>query len=178
MLAVLLAAYPAFLAIQALRLPRLTDISTDIADPPAFSRSRTALDARRARAARGAATDPCMPQTGGLSAGRAPPARPHAAGELRPRAEGRHQRGWQIIETATPGGRVGMGRLEAIDHSLAMRFPDGRDGALCARLAAGTRIDVRLRVALRPTHDSRRRTHAASPALSTEQSRNLADRAN
>ena len=34
MLAVLLAAYPAFLAVQALRLPRLNDISTDIADPP------------------------------------------------------------------------------------------------------------------------------------------------
>ena len=52
------------------------------------------------------------------------------------------QRGWQVIETATPGGRVGTGRLEAIDHSLAMRFPED----VTVRLrptAAGTRIDIR-----------------------------------
>jgi hypothetical protein len=45
-LAVLLLAYPAYLAQQAIRLPPLSDISTDIADPPSFSLSRTALAAR------------------------------------------------------------------------------------------------------------------------------------
>ena len=45
-LATLLLAYPAYLAQQAMRLPRLSDISTDIADPPSFSLSHAALAAR------------------------------------------------------------------------------------------------------------------------------------
>ncbi len=45
-LAVLLLAYPAYLAVQAVRLPVLNDISTDTDDPPAYSLSRKALAAR------------------------------------------------------------------------------------------------------------------------------------
>ncbi|MGH6836922.1 MAG: DUF1499 domain-containing protein, partial [Methylocella sp.] len=44
--ATLLLAYPAYLAQQAMRLPRLADISTDIADPPSYSLSHEALAAR------------------------------------------------------------------------------------------------------------------------------------
>lgn len=41
-----LLAYPAFEAIEALRLPPLTDISTDPLDPPVFAQSRAALERR------------------------------------------------------------------------------------------------------------------------------------
>lgn len=42
-LALALWAYPAYLAAQAFRLPALNDLSTDVADPPEFSRSIRAL---------------------------------------------------------------------------------------------------------------------------------------
>jgi acetyl esterase/lipase len=38
--------YPAYLAVQAVRLPVLSDVSTDTADPPRFSTSRAAVAAR------------------------------------------------------------------------------------------------------------------------------------
>ena len=38
-----LLAWPAWLAVQALRLPVINDVSTDTLDPPAFSRSRAAV---------------------------------------------------------------------------------------------------------------------------------------
>jgi uncharacterized protein (DUF1499 family) len=44
--ALVLLAYPAYLAVQAIALPVLNDISTDIDDPPSFSLSRKALAAR------------------------------------------------------------------------------------------------------------------------------------
>lgn len=142
MLAVLLAAYPAFLAVQALRLPRLNDISTDIADPPSFSRSRRALDLRAGR------VPPEVPQPVRAAQKAAYPQVQPVVLDLTPQEsfalvqKAASQRGWQVIETATPGGRVGTGRLEAIDHSLAMRFPED----VTVRLrptAAGTRIDIR-----------------------------------
>src|SRR3982751_1392403 len=49
LLASLILAYPAWFAVKALTLPALTDISTDIDDPPLFSRSRAALEARGGR---------------------------------------------------------------------------------------------------------------------------------
>ncbi|MFT4096997.1 MAG: DUF1499 domain-containing protein, partial [Rhodoblastus sp.] len=48
-LACLLLAFPAYLAFLSLRLPVLNDISTDIADPPQFSLSRRATEARAGR---------------------------------------------------------------------------------------------------------------------------------
>ena len=48
-LASLLLAYPAYAALRGLRLPAITDVSTDTEQPPAFSRSRAAYAARDGR---------------------------------------------------------------------------------------------------------------------------------
>jgi hypothetical protein len=48
-LAALVLAYPGFMALKAATLPPIADISTDTDDPPAFSRSRAALQARDGR---------------------------------------------------------------------------------------------------------------------------------
>lgn len=42
----LLFAYPAYIAVQARTMPALTDVSTDLSDPPTFLTTRTALAAR------------------------------------------------------------------------------------------------------------------------------------
>jgi hypothetical protein len=49
LLCLLMLAPAAYVGFKVATLPALTDISTDIDDPPAFSRSRIALDARAGR---------------------------------------------------------------------------------------------------------------------------------
>ena len=50
--------------------------------------------------------------------------------------------GWEVIESSAPGGRLGDGRIEAIERTLIMRFPD--DITIRVRPGAGqSRIDVR-----------------------------------
>jgi uncharacterized protein (DUF1499 family) len=51
-------------------------------------------------------------------------------------------RGWTIIEAVRPGGRMGLGRLEAVDRTFLLRLPDDVTVRLRPR-ADGTRIDVR-----------------------------------
>jgi uncharacterized protein (DUF1499 family) len=135
-------AYPSFLAVQALRLPRLTDISTDTAEPPSFSRSRRALELRGGR------TPPESTARNRAEQAQAYPGIAPVTLEIPPSEvfalvqKAAAQRGWQVIETAAPGGRTGIGRLEAIDRSLVMRFPD--DVTVRIRpTAAGARVDVR-----------------------------------
>lgn len=142
LIALAVLAYPGWLALQAVRLPRLNDVTTDLADPPAFSRSRRALELRAGRIP----PDP-GPSVRAAQAQAYPAVEPLVL-ELQPvevfqlvqRAA--QQRGWQVIETASPGGRTGVGRLEAVDRSLLMRFPD--DVTVRIRpVAAGARVDVR-----------------------------------
>ncbi|MHB2166932.1 DUF1499 domain-containing protein [Alsobacter sp. R-9] len=142
LVAIGLLAYPSFLAVQALRLPRLNDITTDVTDPPAFSRSRRALDLRAGRIP----PDP-GPASRALQAIAYPELAPLTL-ELAPQEvyqlvlKAAQQRGWQVVETAAPGGRTGTGRIEAIDRSLLMRFPD--DVTVRIRpVAVGARVDVR-----------------------------------
>jgi uncharacterized protein (DUF1499 family) len=137
-----LVAWPAFLGVQAFRLPRLNDVSTDTADPPSFSRSRRALEIRAGR------TPPeIAPESRAAQRAAYPEAGPLVL-ELSPQEtyalvlKAAARRGWQIIESNQPGGRTGVGRLEAVDHSLLLRFPD--DITVRIRpLAGGTRVDVR-----------------------------------
>ena len=116
-------AYPAILAVQALRLPRLNDVSTDMVDPPP-SRARAGRSTRGAAIRRRAAGQRAAQQQAAY------PASQPMVLELTPQEtfalvqKAAQQRGWQMIETAPPGGRTGVGRIEAIDRSLVMRFPD------------------------------------------------------
>ncbi|MDQ4136874.1 MAG: DUF1499 domain-containing protein, partial [Pseudomonadota bacterium] len=118
------------------------DVSTDTENPPTFSRSRAALDAR---------------------GGRVPPEVPAADRELQREAyvqiapitldlppeeafeivrKAAENRGWQIIEAVKPGGRLGLGRLDAVDRTFLLRLPDDITIRLRPR-ADGTRIDIR-----------------------------------
>jgi Zn-dependent protease with chaperone function len=56
-LASLVLAYPAWLAVKAVTLPPINDIATDTDDPPAFSRSRAALEALTTRLKKAAGLD-------------------------------------------------------------------------------------------------------------------------
>jgi uncharacterized protein (DUF1499 family) len=141
-LALIILAYPGFFAMRALTLPRLNDVSTDTEDPPAFSRSRAALEARRGRVppdpsretrlAQRAAYPQVAPLTLDVS--------PEDAFELVRKAAA--NRGWQVVEAVRPGGRVGLGRLEAIDHTFLLRLPDDITVRIRPRVD-GSRIDVR-----------------------------------
>ncbi|MFC4174231.1 DUF1499 domain-containing protein [Microvirga sp. GCM10011540] len=150
-IAVLVLAYPAWLGFKAVTLPPINDIATDTDDPPSFSRSRVALDARGGRVppdvppeVREAQRDAYVqiaPLTLDLP--------PDEAFELVQKAA--ENLGWRIIETVPPGGRTGAGRLEAIDRTLILRLPDDITVRIRPR-ADGTRIDIRS-VSRLGTHD-------------------------
>jgi uncharacterized protein (DUF1499 family) len=140
--ALLILAYSGFYALRAATLPAMNDISTDIEDPPSFSRSRAALDARNGR------VPPEVPREKRREQREAYPqvapltldVTPNDAFELVQRAA--TNRGWQVIETVRPGGRSGVGRLDAVDRTFLLRFPDDITVRIRPRVD-GSRIDVR-----------------------------------
>jgi hypothetical protein len=141
-LATLLLAYPAYLTQQTLHLPRLADISTDIADPPSFSLSREAL------AARGDTTPPTIAVAKRKAQINAYPQIQPILLDLDARKAfdaalaALAANGWKIVEQRPPGGRAGLGHIDAIAYSFILGFPS--DIALRLRpLAAQTRIDIR-----------------------------------
>jgi hypothetical protein len=142
LLALALLAYPAYLAVQAVELPPLADVSTDTADPPDFSLSRKALDARRGmtpasaaagdRAAQARAYPDVQPVLLDLDAEDAYQAVLTAAAAS----------GWQIVDRTPPGRRMGTGHVDAVARSLLLRLP--YDVTVRIRPLAGqTRIDIR-----------------------------------
>jgi hypothetical protein len=142
LLAAALLALPAYVGLQIWRLPLLNDISTDIDDPPAFSRSRAALAARanhvpreisrEARLPQRAAYQRLVPIITDLPAEEAYALALKAAGTL----------GWQIIERAPPGGRSGIARIEAVATTRLLRFNDDVTIRIRPRVD-GSRIDIR-----------------------------------
>ncbi|HEX2135981.1 MAG TPA: DUF1499 domain-containing protein [Microvirga sp.] len=135
-------AYPGWFAVKAVTLPALNDVSTDTDNPPSFSRSRAALEARggrvppdvppHVREAQREAYVQIAPLTLDLP--------PDEAFEIVRKAA--QNRGWQIIEAVKPGGRIGLGRLEAVDRTFLLRLPDDVTVRIRPR-ADGTRIDIR-----------------------------------
>jgi uncharacterized protein (DUF1499 family) len=142
LIASLVLAYPSWFAFKAVTLPPINDVATDTEDPPAFSRSRAALDAR---------------------AGRVPPDVSPETREMQRQAyvqiapltldigpdetfalvqKAAANLGWRVIEAVPPGGRMGTGRLEAIDRTFLLRLPDDVTVRIRPR-ADGTRIDIR-----------------------------------
>ncbi|MCA3596364.1 MAG: DUF1499 domain-containing protein [Methylobacterium sp.] len=133
---------PAFLAIEARRLPLLNDITTDLDDPPEFSRSSVALAARkghvppvrdpRERERQRPAYPDIRPLVLDMEADQAFRLVREAVQKLR----------WRIIEQSAPGGRSGQGRIEAIAETTLLRFQD--DITIRFRPSpAGTRVDIR-----------------------------------
>ncbi|MDP4025578.1 DUF1499 domain-containing protein [Methylobacterium sp. NEAU 140] len=141
-LAVVVLAYPAYAGLRALRLPAVSDISTDVDNPPAFSRSRAAFAARAgryppdpgtaARDSQRAAYPQIAPLTLDIGA--------DEAFELARQAA--IKRRWQIVEAIRPGGRMGQGRIDAVARGLVLNLPDDVTVRVRPR-ADGARIDVR-----------------------------------
>lgn len=136
-------AMPAWLAVQALRLPVLNDVSTDQRDPPGFSRSRTALDIRG-----GATPRVPLPDNAAKQRVAYPDVQPilvelEADEAFAIAMKAAQARGWRIVESSAPStGRSGLGHIDAIDRTLIMGFPD--DVTIRIKPLAGqTRIDVR-----------------------------------
>lgn len=134
--------YPAFLATQAFRLPMIADVTTDIADPPAFALSPKALAARGWRS-------PLTPPAAIRQAQRV--AYPDVQAillELDPDEsyqlvlKAALARGWRIVDQSAPGGRLGLGHIDAIDRSLLLGFPDDVTVRI-KPLGGQTKIDVR-----------------------------------
>jgi len=141
-LAAVVLAWPAWHGVRALTLPALTDVTTDVENPPSFSRSRAVLEARGGRVPPDPPPEERLKQRSAYA--RIAPLTldipPDAAFALVQKAAA--NRGWQTIEAVKPGGRFGLGRLEAIDRTFLLRLPDDVTVRLRPR-ADGTRIDVR-----------------------------------
>ncbi len=142
LLAVLLLAYPTYLAVQAIRLPVLNDVTTDLSDPPTFSLSRKALNARKGwvpppisaavRQAQAKAYPDVQPILLDLDGDEAYQTVLHAVVASH----------WTIVESTPPGGRLGLGHIDAVDRGPILGFAD--DIAIRIRPLAGqTRVDVR-----------------------------------
>lgn len=138
----LLLGYPTFLAAQAIRLPVINDVSTDLVDPPDFSRSSKANSARQGlvhneipdawRQAQRRAYPDLQPIVLDLDS--------DEAWQIVQKAVA--ARGWRVIEETRPGGRSGIGHVDAIDRTMVMGFED--DVTIRVRPLAGqTRIDIR-----------------------------------
>lgn len=175
-LSVLLLAWPAWLAITAVRLPLINDITTDVNDPPAYSMAAAAVQLRAGR------TPSPMTEARKLEQQRAYPDIQPIVIDVEAREgyalvrEAVRALGWRIVEEATPvtkedlnapvqrapaiitrrGGpptpparpqgppprEIRDGRIEAVERSLIMGFPDDITIRIRA-LPDQTRIDIR-----------------------------------
>lgn len=142
LLGLLLLAYPAYLAAQAIYLPVLNDITSDVDDPPAFSRSRKAVAARHG----------VVPLSDDV-AERA--AQVNSYPDIQPlvldvEEEAAYRivlrtiaaRNWTIIDEIPPGRRSDQRHIDAIARGPLLGFPD--DVTIRIRPLVGqTRIDIR-----------------------------------
>jgi Protein of unknown function (DUF1499) len=140
--ALILLLWPGFMAVTAARLPVMTDITTDIADPPSFGRSRAALDARGGHVPAEYDRQNGLEQqeTYGDLRGAVIEQAPEDVMALVRRAA--TNLGWQIIDVANPSGRTGTGRVEAVAVSFVYRIAND----ITIRIRPGTnetRVDIR-----------------------------------
>ncbi len=141
-IALVILAYPAYLAVVAARLPLVSDVSTDPAAPPPFSTSATALTARGGRVHDDLSTEV---REGTHSA--YPNLQPVLLDIPEDEAFGLalkavQARGWRVIEAVAPKGKFGTGHVDAVAPTRVMALPD--DVTIRIRPVAGqTRVDIR-----------------------------------
>lgn len=139
---VLVLGYPGYLTVQAIRLPPINDVSTDIDDAPVFSRSSAVLEARGGHVPE--TLEPRQRARQGIAYPRVKPllleAEPDDVFETVRDAV--RSLKWAVIEDVTPGGRQADGRLEAISETTLMRFKN--DITIRVRKQGNfTRVDIR-----------------------------------
>jgi Protein of unknown function (DUF1499) len=136
----LLVAYPAYLGLKAYRLPWITDITTDFADPPRYEvlarvRSRDANPVAYPGQAAAEKQEAAYPDLDGLEEETPPPVAYEAALAVI------NKRKWTIVLRRPPQGRRD-GQIEAAARTPIMGFRD--DVVVRVRAGAdGSRIDVR-----------------------------------
>ena len=142
LLALSLLVWPARLAIEAIALPPINDVSTDLDNPPAYMRSARALEARSARSPPEASAQTRQQQRLAY-----PPVQPVLV-EMEPAQAYQlalrlaKARGWRIVDATPPSVRDGIGHIDATDRSLFFGFVD--DIAIrITPLVNETRIDLR-----------------------------------
>lgn len=146
MVAMIVMAYPGYLAVQSLRLPRIADVSTDIEDAPAFSRTPAVMAARqgfnhanlepRQRAAQASAYPDLRTLQLETDAEDAFRLVKEALGALK----------WRIIEEVPPGPRSNQARIDVIAESTLMRF---RDDLVIRLRPVGNEVRIDIRSASR-----------------------------
>jgi len=142
LLALALLAWPAKLAVDAITLPAINDISTDLETPPAYMRSTRALEARAGRTPPETSRE--MREQQKLAYPHVQPAlidmEPAQAYQLALRLAKAH--GWRIVDATPPNVRDGIAHIDATDRSLVFGFVD--DIAIrITPLVNQTRIDLR-----------------------------------
>jgi hypothetical protein len=142
LLALALLSAPAAAALQFFRLPPLGDISTDLEDAPAFSRSRAVLAAREGHVPRELAREERGAQRAAYQ--RIVPVVVDVAVEeaLAVTTKAAQRLGWRVIETTPPSGRTGIARLEAIAETPILRLRHDVTIRIRPRVD-GARIDIR-----------------------------------
>jgi hypothetical protein len=168
-LAIGLLAYPAALAERLSRLPPLGDITTDVADPPAFSLSRQALAARN-----GTTPASLAPSLREAQARIYPKILPilvdlDGAEAFTAVLKAMTAAGWRIVAAQPPGGRAGQGHIDAIARSLVLGFPYDVTVRL-KPLVGQTRIDLRsvARISAYDPADNPRHVEKFEQALEAE----------
>jgi uncharacterized protein (DUF1499 family) len=126
----------------AMRLPVLNDVTTDLADPPSFGRSRAAVASRQGEIPR---------EYNGLTASEQslayPAIRPILLDQTPEEAfllalRAATELGWTVIDSTPPTGRTGAGRIEAMARTPFYGFAD--DITIRIKPAVNeTRVDVR-----------------------------------
>ena len=142
LIALLLLGFPAYLALLAFQLPMINDVTTDLTDPPAFSRSASAL------AQRAMETPPDKPQNLRDEQRRAYPDIQPILLDLDIEEAWRLVKqttaalGWRQIDQTPPGGRTGMAHLDSTSQTLLLALPQDMTIRL-KPLIGQTRVDVR-----------------------------------
>jgi uncharacterized protein (DUF1499 family) len=135
-------AWPARMAIEALRLPPISDVTTDLVEPPAFSRSARAQAARAGRI-----RDLPDEATRDMQRRAWPDLEPvildvEPEQAFRQALRAAQAMGWRIVEQTRPGGRTGAAQIEATDRTPLLGLPD--DIVIRLRPLVGqTRVDIR-----------------------------------
>jgi uncharacterized protein (DUF1499 family) len=141
-LALMLLVWPVGMAVKAMWAPLINDISTDLADPPSFSRSLVALKARH-----GMGPAPSSSALHALQQRHFADIKPVELDlpfdeALRVVSTVIETMGWQVIARQEPSRRGGPARIDAIETSLVLRLPD--DIAVrVTPLIERTRVDIR-----------------------------------
>jgi hypothetical protein len=143
-LAALVAAPAAWLGAQAIRLPMINDVSTDLAEPPSFGRSRAAVDGRQ-----GLIPPEFAPANVEEQQTAYPDLQPTYLDQtpeetLLLALRAATNMGWRVLDSTPPAGRTGAGRIEATARTLIFGFTDD----ITIRIRPGvneTRVDLRSR---------------------------------